>query len=103
VNPTSTTLTLSARPQVGGIRRGNGCAQAGCTSTDLKAYKLAFRNQFTVLCNGCAAELTRIGLGLTAVERRVTDLPVLTERRKTRRPAWLERLTARDETGRAVA
>jgi hypothetical protein len=102
VNPTSTLLTLSAEPQVGGIRRGSGCAQAGCSNVDLKAYKLAFRNQFTVLCNGCAADLTRLGLGLTAVERRVTDLQVLTERRKTWRPAWLDRLTPRDDTWRAA-
>jgi hypothetical protein len=65
---------------------------------DLHCYKLAFRNQFSVLCSDCAASLTRMGLGLTLVDRRETNLDVTIERRRTFRPAWLARLTARDET-----
>jgi hypothetical protein len=77
----------------------NSCSQTGCRNIDLKPYKLAFRHQYSILCGDCAASLVRMGLGLTAVERRETDLDVAIERRQFR-PAWLERLTAIDLTGR---
>jgi hypothetical protein len=81
----------------------NRCSQAGCIQTDLKAYKRFIGHGVTILCGSCASSLMAIGMSLTPVERRVADLPVLTERRRIRRPAWLAHLTARDETGRMAA
>jgi hypothetical protein len=78
----------------------NGCSQAACYNTDLKAYKRFIGRGLVILCGSCAAALQAIGMDLTPVERRDVDLPVVTERRKTWRPAWLERLTARDDTWR---
>ena len=74
------------------------CAQAGCLGTDLKAYKQFIGHRLTILCGSCAASLQAIGMSLTPVERRETDLPVLTERRRIGRPRWLDNLRARDET-----
>lgn len=79
------------------------CSQAGCPNTDLKLYKLPLRRQYTLICESCVASLSAIGLVLTAVERRSTDVPVLHERRRFH-PRWLERLTGRvDDSWRAVA
>ena len=81
------------------------CSQAGCSGTNLKAYKVGLGSRAPIrpLCSECAGSLSAIGLAITPVERRAVDLPVITERRRTFRPAWLGRLTARDDTGRMVA
>jgi hypothetical protein len=78
------------------------CAQAGCLNTDLKAYRIGMgpRAIIRALCQSCAASLSAIGLAITPVERRVEDIAPVVERRRSFRPAWLSRLTARDNTGR---
>ena len=80
------------------------CSQAGCLNDDLKAYKtgLGSRAPIRALCSDCASALSAIGMRLLPIERRATDLPVLTERRRTFRPRWLSRLTAREMTGQAA-
>lgn len=81
-----------------------GCSQAGCIQTDLKAYKRYIGHGVTILCGSCASALQAIGMSLTPVERRETDLPVLHERRKISKPRWLDRLTARaDDSWRLSA
>lgn len=75
------------------------CSQAGCTNSDLKAYKVALRQQYVVLCGACHADLTAMSFHLIPTERRETNLPVIEERRRSFRPAWLDRLRGRDETG----
>jgi hypothetical protein len=79
------------------------CSQAGCIQTDLKAYKQYLGHRVTILCGSCAASLQAIGMSLTPIERRETDLPVLTERRRIGRPRWLDNLTAREDTWRLSA
>jgi hypothetical protein len=81
----------------------NTCSQALCRNTDLAVYKLGLRHQFTLLCGSCHASLSAIGMPLIPVERREASLPVLVERRKAFRPAWLDRLQGRDETGRMAS
>lgn len=78
------------------------CSQAGCIQTDVQPYKKFIGKGLVLLCGSCADALRAIGMSLTPVERREVDLPVLVERRAFR-PAWLDRLTARDESGRLVA
>lgn len=79
------------------------CSQNGCIQTDLKAYKRYLGHRVTILCGFCAKSLQDIGMDLTPIERRETDLPVLTERRRISRPRWLENLTNRDDTWRLSA
>jgi len=67
----------------------NRCAQAGCIATDLRPYKRWIGHGVTILCSNCAASLQAIGMSLTPLERRETDLPVLKERRRFPRPRWL--------------
>lgn len=75
------------------------CSQAGCLSTDLTLYRRYLGHGLTLLCDPCRDRLVNTtGMSLTPVERRETDLPVLTERRRSFRPAWLSHLRARDET-----
>jgi hypothetical protein len=81
----------------------NTCSQALCRNTDLACYKLGLRHDFRLLCGSCYASLSAIGMPLIPVERREASLPVLVERRKAFRPAWLDRLQGRDETGRLAS
>lgn len=81
----------------------NVCSQAGCGSNEVRCYKLYLRDKYTLLCSPCASSLTAIGMSLTLVERRQTDMAVVVERRHTFIPRWLRHLPARDETGRLAA
>jgi len=78
------------------------CSQAGCIGSDLKPYRQYLGHRITVLCGSCATALQGIGMSLTPVERRETDLPVVVERRRIR-PRWLDHLTNRDDTYRMSA
>jgi len=80
------------------------CAQAGCTNTDLRPYKRYIGHGLVLLCGACAASLQAIGMSLTPIERRETDMAVVTERRRIGRPRWMDRLSARsDESWRAAS
>ena len=81
----------------------NRCAQPGCIQTDVKPYKRYIGHGLVLLCGSCFAALSAIGMSLTPVERRETALPVVTERRRIGRPAWLTHRLGRDETGSLVA
>lgn len=77
------------------------CSQAGCIQSDVQPYKKFIGKGLVLLCGSCAASLQAIGMSLTPVDRRMDDITPMVERRH--RPAWLDRLTARDESGRMVA
>jgi len=80
------------------------CSQAGCLGTDLRVYKKFIGHGLTVLCRSCYESLTAIGMSLTPVERRETDMAVADERRRSGRPRWMDRLSARsDESWRAAS
>lgn len=79
------------------------CSQAGCAGTDLRCYRLALRGTLRVFCQSCADSLIGLGMAWEPVERRQVVLPVVTERRKTFRPAWLRNLRDRDQTGLVLA
>lgn len=81
----------------------NTCAQAGCRNTDVSLYKLALRQQWTLLCPACHASLTAIGMPLIPAERREQDVPVVDERRRSFRPAWLRNLRPKDLSERLIA
>ena len=70
---------------------------------EVRLYRMPMRGTLRLFCDPCHASLTALGLHWLPAERREVDLPVIHDRRQTRRPAWMDRLTARDETGRAVA
>ena len=67
---------------------------------DLLPVRLGLRADVHLACAGCRADIAKSAF-LRVVDRRVTDLPVLHERRGWK-PAWMSRLTARDETGRVA-
>jgi hypothetical protein len=75
---------------------------SSCDGRDLAAVKLPLRSIVVVMCAACREVAVGMGLHLTVVERRVTDIPVEQERRSFR-PRWLSHLRGRDETGRLVA
>lgn len=64
-------------------------------------YKLALRRVTAHLCAECRSALSSLGMVWVPCDRRETDITPMVERRH--RPAWLDRLTARDESGRMVA
>ena len=78
----------------------NNCSQSGCIQTDVAPYKKFIGKGLVLLCGSCAAALQAIGMSLTLVERRETDLTPLREMRRT--PAWLQNLKAKDFTGHAA-
>lgn len=80
----------------------NGCAgnSSLCDGRDLLPVRVWPRRP-VAMCGQCRRVALEMGAKL--VERRTADLPVLHDRRHSVRPAWLSRLTARDETGRMAA
>lgn len=78
------------------------CSQAGCIQTDVHPYKKFIGRGLVNLCGNCAASLQAIGMSLTLVERREEDVTPMVERRRTVKPQWLDRLTARDDTWRVA-
>ena len=79
------------------------CSQAGCIQTDVQPYKKFIGRGLVLLCGSCASALQSIGMSLTLVERRESDVTPMVERRRIAQPAWLSRISARDETGRMSA
>ena len=75
-------------------------ATAACNQAEILPVRLGLRSEVQLACSGCRTEIARHGF-LRVVDRRVTDLLVIHERRGWK-PAWLSRLTARDETGRVA-
>ena len=63
---------------------------------ELALYREPLKGTRSLLCADCFAALTTMGITLVHVERRAVDLPVLHDRRRDRRPAWLARLTAKE-------
>lgn len=72
------------------------CTQAGCIQRDVQPFKKFIGRGLVLLCGSCADSLRAIGMSLTPVDRRETDLTPIVERRM--QPAWLSRITARDMT-----
>lgn len=67
---------------------------------DILPVRLGLRADVQLCCAGCREHIAASTF-LRVVDRRVTDLPVIHERRGFR-ARWLDRLTARDETGRVA-
>lgn len=67
-----------------------------------RPYKSALGHREKVWCDACAASAMSLGVSLTLVERRVTDIPVTRERRHFGKPRWLAHLRAKDMTGAAA-
>lgn len=63
-------------------------------------YKAALRKITADLCGECRSALSAMGMVWVPCDRRETDITPIVERRF--RPAWMDRLTARDETGRVA-
>lgn len=68
---------------------------------DILPVRLGLRSDVQICCAGCRAHIAASAF-LRVVDRRVTDLPVIHERRGFR-PRWFSNLTNRDDTGRIVA
>ena len=68
----------------------------------VRPYAFALGRRTTLLGDDCAAALTKIGMSLTPIERRVAAVQVPEDRRRFV-PAWIRNLTSRDETGRIAA
>ena len=74
----------------------------GHDGQDILPVRLGLRSEVQLCCAGCRTEIARHGF-LRVVDRRVTDLPVLHERRAFR-PRWMANLTAKvmDHGGRVA-
>jgi hypothetical protein len=64
---------------------------------DVKPVARPLSQQVRLMCAGC-----RSATGWRVTERRVADVPVTVDQRRSFRPPWLDRLTARDETRRTA-
>lgn len=73
-----------------------------CSHPNQSTYHFALGRKTTALCADCLAKCEALGMTFRLADRRTTDITPMVERRDTR-PAWLDRLTARDESGRNVA
>lgn len=71
-----------------------------CDSLDLAPVRLGLRRNVIVMCAGCRR--TAAAMGVRIVERRVAQVPVAVERRRSLRPAWLRGDLSRDLTGLVV-
>ena len=71
-----------------------------CQHPNRITYLYALGRRTTDLCHDCKAASE--ALGMTFRERRLTDLTPMVERRSDWKPAWLSRISARDETGRVA-
>jgi hypothetical protein len=69
---------------------------------ELALYREPLKGTRSLLCAECFGALTSMGITLVHVERRAVDLPVLHDRRRDRRPAWLARLSNKDMTERVA-
>ena len=55
---------------------------------DILPVRLSIRRDVQLMCSGCRAHVSA-STYLRVVDRRMTDLPVITERRRLPRPKWL--------------
>lgn len=78
----------------------NGCKgnTSDCTGRDIQPVRIGLSHEERLFCRDCRVTAARMGLFLRVVERRLADVPVAHERRGVPRPAWLARLTAREDT-----
>lgn len=70
------------------------------TGRDILPVRIGLRKDVQICCLGCREHIAEMAF-LRVVDRRVTDLPVISERRGFR-PRWLSNLAAKDFTGRVA-